>query len=292
MSEGEGSLLDPDFLRRLARLRMLVQRRLAGSSAGARLTTRRGQSVEFADHRRYALGDDPRRIDWNAYARLGELVVRLYVAEEDLTLHLLVDSSASLGVGAPPKIRVAKKLAAALGYVALAGGDRVTVAPFGAGLGPASPPRRGRRGVGLFLRRLDRIGASGETDLHRTVEQFLAQKPRPGVVALFTDLFDPAGYRRPLERLVAARHEVVLFHVLDADELDPPASGDVAFVDSERGERVDLTLDSRVVAAYRRRLAAFLEDVESFAKRRGIRYVRVGGDVEPEQALLRYLGAA
>src|SRR5687768_3577492 len=116
-----GSLLEPDFIRRLARLRILVRRRFAGAAGGARRSTRRGSSAEFADHRPYAFGDDVRRIDWNAYARLEELVLRLYVAEEDLTLYLLVDASRSLDHGTPPKIDVAKRVAAALAYVALSG---------------------------------------------------------------------------------------------------------------------------------------------------------------------------
>lgn len=286
------SLLDPAFIRRLERLRILVRRRFAGSAGGARRSTRRGSSAEFADHRPYHPGDDVRRIDWNAYARLEELVLRLYVAEEDVTLYLLIDTSASLSTGEPPKLDVAKKVAAALGYVALAGSERVAVMPFSSGIGRPLSPVRGKRRVGTLLRHLDGLAPDGETDLSRAVDQFLARRPKPGVVAVVSDLLDPGGYRRPLDRLVAERHEPSIFHVLDREELDPTPGGDLVLVDAERGARVEVSLDGRALAAYRARVDAFLSDARDYAKRRGMGYVRVGGDLPFEQALLDYLRAA
>ncbi len=286
-----GSLLDPDFIARLERLRLLARRRFAGTAGGARRSTRRGASVEFADHRAYAPGDDIRRIDWNAYARLEELVLRLYVAEEDLTVHLLVDRSASMGFGEPSKLEVAKRLAAALSYVSLAGSERVAVVPFGDRADRPLPPTRGKRRVGHVLRFLDGIQATGETDLAQAVDQFLARRPRPGLVVLLADLLDPGGWTRPLDRLLAEKHEPVLFHVLAAEELDPPSGGDFAFVDSERGTRVEVSLDARARRAYLARLGSFLEEVEGYARKRGISYVRVSGDDALEQALMSYLRA-
>lgn len=286
------SLLAPEFIRRLARLRLLARRRFAGAPGGTRRSRRKGQSVEFADHRPYALGDDVRRIDWNAYARLEELILRLYVAEEDLVVHLLVDTSASMGFGEPPKLEVAKRMAAALAYIGLSGSERVGVAPFAAGLGDPLAPTRGRRRIGTVLRFLDGLAATGETDLTRSVEAFVARRARPGLVVVLSDLLDPAGYQRPIDRLLTERHEPVLVQVLDAQELDPTPGGDFTLIDSERGDRVDVSLDARTVAAYRRRVAAFLEGAEAYAKRRGISYLRVGGEVSFEDALLAYLRAA
>ncbi len=283
------TLLDPAFLRRLARLRVVARRRFAGSAGGARRSLRRGASAEFADHRPYFAGDDVRRIDWNAYARLEELVLRLYVAEEELTLYLLLDTSRSLALGTPPKFDVARRIAAALGYLGLTGSERVAVVPFAGALGRGLPPARGARRVGALLRHLDALTPSGETDLARAVEQFLAGAPRPGVVAVISDLLDPGGYERALDRLAAARHEPVLFHVLDAEELAPTPGGDLVLVDAERGTRVEVTLDARAIAAYRARLDAFLAGVRGYAKRRGFAYVLAGGDVPFEEALLAWL---
>jgi uncharacterized protein (DUF58 family) len=285
-------LLDPDFIRRLARLRVLARRRFAGAAGGSRRSTRRGSSAEFADHRPYYHGDDVRRIDWNAYARLEELVLRLYVAEEDLTLYLLVDTSRSLATGDPPKIDVAKRVAAALGYVALTGSERVSVVPWGPGIRAPLAPVRGKGRIGTLLRHLDALSCEGETDLGRAVDELLARRPRPGLVAVVSDLLDPGGYQRPLDRLISARHEPALFHVLDAAEIEPESGGDLVLVDSERGTRVEVSLDHRAIAAYRARLTAFLDGVETWARRRGVAYVRAGGAVPFEEAMLEYLRAA
>ena len=261
------SLLDPDFIRRLARLRMAARRKFAGA-AGARRSLRRGSSVEFADHRPYYTGDDVRRIDWNAYARLEELILRLYVAEEDLTLYLLVDTSRSLAFGTPPKIDVARRIAAALGYVALSGSERVAVAPYGPGLREPLAPSRGRRRIGPLLRFLDALEVGGETDLARAVDELSARRSRPGLVAVISDFLDPGGYQRAVDRLLAEKHEPVLFHVLDREELEPAPAGDLVLVDAERGTRVEVSMDARAIAAYRARLRAFLEGIEAYAKKR------------------------
>lgn len=289
MNGGAPGLLEPEFLRRLARLRLLVRRRFAGAAGGSRRSTRRGSSAEFADHRAYVFGDDIRRIDWNAYARLEELVLRLYVAEEDVTLYLMVDASRSLAYGTPPKLEVAKRIAAALAYVALSGSERVTVIPFGAGLRRPMPAARGKRRIATALRFLEDVQAGGETDLDRTVDEFLARSPRPGLVAVVSDFLAPSGYTRPIDRLIGERHEPALFQVLDREELEPTPGGDLLLVDSERGTKVEVSLDDRAVGAYRARVRAFLEGLETYAKKRGIAYVRAGADIPLEDALLGYL---
>ncbi len=283
------TLLDPDFIRRLEQLRLQVRRKLAGAGAGARRSTRRGASVEFADHRAYSPGDDLRRVDWNAYARLGELILRLYVAEEDITVYLLVDTSRSLDVGEPKKIEVAKRMAAALGYLALAGSERVSIVPFSDRVRAPFPPARGRKRVAPMLKYLDALTPDGETNLDKTVETFLARRPRKGLVVVLSDLLDPGGYARPLDRLIAERHEVAVFHILDPSELEPE-QGDFVLVDSERGTRVDVSVDARVLAAYRKRLEAFLAGARAWAKKRGAHYSLVQGH-DLEAALLEYLRA-
>lgn len=292
------SLLDPAFLRRLSHLRLLARRRFAGVAAGARRSTRRGSSAEFADHRPYYPGDDIRRIDWNAYARLEELVLRLFVAEEDLSLYLLVDTSKSLSVGEPKtKLDTAKRVAAGLGYVALTGSDRVSVWPFTDGARPAMAPARGSKRVGALLRTLDSLEADGETDLSRAVDALLARRPRPGLVAVISDFLDPrvferGGLTRPLDRLISERHEPVLFHVVHPDELDPPVGGDLRLVDAERGTEVEISLDARALRAYRARVRHFLDELEGYAKKRGLFYGRVSTETDFEEVLLRYLRAA
>lgn len=283
------SLLDPDVLRRLARLRLAVRRRFAGVASGARRSRSKGSSAEFAEHRAYYPGDDVRRIDWNAYARLEELVLRLYVAEEDLSLYLLVDTSASLSIGEPRKIDVAKRLAAGLGYVGLSSSERVAVMPFASRLTTPFPPARGARRIGTLLRYLDALEPSGATDLGRAVDEFLARSPRPGLVVVISDFLDPAGFTRPIDRLIGERHEPVLFQVLDREELDPTPGGDLELVDAETGAKTEVSLDARAVRAYRARLDAFLAELAGYAKKRGLHYGLVGGQRPFEEVLIEYL---
>lgn len=291
MSEAPSALLDPAFLARLGKLRLLVGRRYAGSAGGSRVSVRRGSSVEFADHRPYAPSDDIRRIDWNAYARLDELVLRLYAAEEDVNVYLLLDTSASLAVGSPSKLEVARRVAASLGYLGLLGSERVAVQPYAGSLGRPLEAMRGRGKVGALMRYLVALAPSGETDLSRAVESFLARRPRPGLVILLSDLLDRGGYQRPIDRLLAARFEVVVFHVLDREELDPTLGGDLTLVDAESDAEVNVTLDARALRAYRGRLDAFLAGARDYCRKRGVRYVLVP-DEHFEDALLRYLRSA
>lgn len=231
-----------------------------------------------------------RRIDWNAYARLEELVLRLYVAEEDLTVHLLIDTSASLGFG--EKLDVAKRLAAAIAYVGLSGSERVAVVPWGSGLKKPLPPTRGKARIARVLRFLDELEPSGETDLAKAVDQLLVRRARPGLVVVISDFLDPAGWQAPIDRLLANRHEPALFQVLSREELDPlDLGGDVAFVDAERGGRIEVSLDGHVMEAYRARLYAFFDELETYARRRGISYVRTDADVPFEDALFTFLRA-
>jgi uncharacterized protein (DUF58 family) len=151
---------------------------------------------------------------------------------------------------------------------------------------------RGRRRIGALLKYLDGIEASGETDLSRAVDELCARSPRPGLVVVISDFLDPGGFKRPLDRLLSAKHEPVLFQVLDREELDPTPGGDLVLVDAERGTKVEVSLDERAVRAYRKRLETFLDQLTAYAKQRGLFYQRVGGDVPFDEALVAYLRAS
>jgi uncharacterized protein (DUF58 family) len=269
------SLLDPAYVRALERLRVELRRRVAGTRAGEHRAMRRGASVEFAEHRAYTPGDDPRRIDWNAYARLGDLVVRLYAAEEDVTVRLIVDGSASMGFGAPAKLDVARRLAAGVGHLALHGSERVALY-VGA---DARPPMRGPQRVHALLAALDAARAEGATRPDAAADAILrARAAGPGVAMLFSDLLDEGATLRAATRLAAARHEVTVVHVLAAEELDPGADGASVLRDSETGEDLELVLDDDARRAYRGELARFVEASEAALRRVGVRYVRAFAD--------------
>lgn len=287
------SLLDPETVRALDRLRLELRRRVEGARAGDRRSTRRGASVEFAEHRPYAPGDDPRRVDWNVFSRLGELVVRLSVAEEDVTLHLVVDASRSMAEGEPSKLHRARRLAAALGYLCLTGSERVALTVTADGAARPGDALRGRRRVGELLARLDALAPEGEAVMERAVDAVLSGVGRKaGVAVVLSDFLDESGAaQRAARRLCAARHETVAVHLLSEAELSPPLMGEVDLVDVETGHALRLTVDDEALAAYRARLDAWTSELDADLRRRGARYVRAFGDRAEVDVLTEALGA-
>jgi uncharacterized protein (DUF58 family) len=272
------TVFDEAFLRQLERLLLLMRSPVRGGLKGGRRSVKRGQSVEFADYREYALGDDLRQLDWNVYARLEKLFVKLFIEEEDVTVTLLLDASASMASGQPEKLLFAKRAAAALGYIALASEDRVTISVMA---GRASRRRSGLRGSGRVFRLLSDLSAvepaSGPTDLVVAARHAAAQLTGRGVVVLLSDLLDPAA-DRVIRELAATGSELVILHVLSPDELDPALEGDLRLVDAETGESVDVTADLGTLDAYKTRLAAWKQGFADLAARRRASYVDLSSD--------------
>ncbi len=284
------SLLDPSFVRELEHLRVELSRRVAGVRAGEHRSLRRGASVEFAEHRPYAPGDDPRRVDWNAFARLGELVVRLYAADEDVTVHLVVDASRSMSFGAPSKLSTAARLAAAIGYLCLTGSERVSLSVCVGGETSSRATMRGRRKLAELLASLDRLEARGHAPVDRAVDALVARHAgRPGVAVVLSDLLDAGAGVSAARKLAAARHETAVVHVLSAAELDAAALGEATLVDSETGDALDLALDDEARALYRDGLSRWIADVTATLQRRGVRYVQAFPGAQARDVVARVL---
>ena len=277
-SEVDPTVFDEAFLRQLERLLLLMRSPVRGGLKGGRRSVKRGQSVEFADYRDYTVGDDLRQLDWNVYARLERLFVKLFVEEEDVTVTLLVDASASMAGGQPSKLLFAKRAAAALGYVALASEDRVAVSSLA---GRAARRRVAMRGSGRIFRLLADLSsiesADGATDLLAAARHAAAQLHGRGVVILISDLLDPAA-DRVIRELAATGSELVVLHVLSPDELDPSLEGDLRLVDVETGDGIDVTVDLATIDAYRRRLAAWKAGFAEVAAKRRASYVDLASD--------------
>ena len=197
----------PEFLARLERLSLVSRRPFRGRLTGERKSPRKGQSVEFFDYRPYGVGDDLRYVDWNIFGRLERLHVKLFLDEEDLRVHLLVDASASMGVGG--KLAYAARLAAALGFVALVSLERVGAVLLRDRVAQAWPAARGRRHFVTLLEFLSRARADGATGLNRALESYAIGSREPGVAVVLSDLLDPAGFERGLRapHLVQPLHE-------------------------------------------------------------------------------------
>jgi uncharacterized protein (DUF58 family) len=281
-----GALLDPAFARELDALRRRLEIRARSGAAGERLARRRGGSAEFLEHRPYAQGDDPRRIDWLAFARTGEPVLKLFRAEEDAVVRIVVDGSASLAAGSPTKLLAAKRIAASLGYLALAESERAQVLVAGDGLVRTNEPARGRASLPRLLRDLDAIEPRGGTDLARAVEAAVKRSPRPGLLVVVSDFLDPGPFETSLLRAAAAGHDVGLVQVLCAEETAPSLDGDYALEDAETGAVVEVTLDAAAVAAYLAQLGGLFARLRRTAKRLGGAYVRAAND-EPAFAVVK-----
>ena len=285
------NLLEPDFVRELDALRRRLAIRARSGAVGDRTASRRGGAAEFEEHRPYVPGDDLRHLDWLAYARTGEAMLKLYRPEEDALLRLLLDASASLSYGQPPKLEVACRLAAAIGYLALSGSQRAQVlvaqprprsdATGPAGLGSSNTPRRGRAGLARLLQDLS-VEPRGTVDLSRAISQVVDQSVRPGMLVVLSDFFDQGPVIRALGRARSAGHDVALLQVLARSEIEPELEGDLCLVDSETGASLEVTVDANVANAYVLRLAGLIEELRAWARRHGATYVRTTTD-EPLQ---------
>jgi len=278
-NELDPTVFDESFLRQLERLGLLMKQPVRGGLKGGRRSVKRGQSVEFADYRDYALGDDLRQLDWNVYARLEKLFVKLFIEEEDVTITFLLDTSPSMAFGRPQKLLFAKRAAAALGYIGLASEDRVVVAALAGRMARRQGGLRGSGRVRRLLANLSAIrAADGTTDLVAAVRHAAAMLRGRGVVVLISDLLDP-GADRVIRELASTGSEVIVLHTLSPDELDPPLEGDLRLVDSETGEGIDVTADLATLDDYRSRLAAWQAGFAELAAKRRVAYVPLSTDV-------------
>ncbi len=266
-------LLDPSFTRELEALRRRLSVRARSGGGGERVAGRRGSSAEFLEHRPYAPGDDLRRVDWLAFARTGEPVLKLFRAEEDVVVRLVVDASASLDFGQPTKLSVAKRLAAAIGYMALASSERAQVVVAGDGLVRVNEPLRGRGTLARLLREIDVAGSERGTDLASAIDGTVLRAPRPGMLVVLSDFLDSGPFEAALGRAAAAGHDVAMMQVLSPEELDPPWEGDLALEDAETHEVLDVTLDDQAREAYVRRLRGLFALLRSTAKKLRATYV-------------------
>ena len=282
-------LLDAAFVRELEVLRRRLEIRARSGGSGEHIAKRRGGSAEFHEHRAYAPGDDMRRIDWAAYARSGEPVLKLFRAEEDIVARIVCDASASLAHGEPLKIDAARRLAAAIGYMTLARSERAQVFVAGEGITKESAAMRGRGGLSSLLKTLDAIAPKGGTDLAKAIDAVVQKSFRPGLLVTISDFFDSGPVMTALGRAAQAGHDVALVQVASPDEVEPSFEGDWALEDAETGAVVEVTMDAAAIEAYVLRFAGLCEELRTWARRHRAVYIRVRTDEPLEPALRRFV---
>ncbi len=281
------ALLEPEILNKLDLLDVQSRRVFLGRVKGDKRSKRRGTSVEFADYRDYSPGDEPRFIDWNAYARLDRLFVKLFVEEEDLYFHVLLDCSQSMDFGGPRKFDLARRLSAALGYIGLVNQNRVSVTAFSGDASKVFPLTRGRAGARRLFDFLEELEPSGQTNLLGAGRRFCLQQRNRGIALVISDFLDPAGYDDALGALLGRRYEVYALQILAPEEIAPPFRGDFRLVDSETGDETEVSVTSELLEHYAANLAEFQAALRQFCVSRGIQHMSVTSDADLEDLVLR-----
>jgi len=283
----------PEAIRRRLEPLMLVARKVrAGAIKGDRRSIKRGSSIEFADYRNYAAGDDLRQLDWNIYARLERPYIKLLEDEEDLAVHLILDASASMDFppeGEPDqhKLTCAKRILAGLAYISLTSNDRlVLTAVNGQGAATFGPTRGRARGIAA-LRFIADIAAAGITDLDSALDDYALRARRPGLTLVLSDMFSYEGrYLDGLNALLSRGHEVAFVHVLAPEEVQPQATGDLSLIDIETETKQEVTLDGAMRGLYQRRVAAWRDEIRDECLRRGAHYFPLVTDAPWERLIL------
>jgi uncharacterized protein (DUF58 family) len=286
------NLFDETTLRKLEQLTLIAERVRVGVMKGDRRSSKRGTSIEFADYRNYVKGDDLRRLDWNVYARLERPFIKLLEEEEDLSVHLLVDASASMywpDDEVNNKLNYALRLAGALGHIGLTTGDLMTVTLLNSQNEQRWGAYRGQQNSLRLLQFLENGRALGITDLNLSLRNYALRGGRPGLLFILSDLLSPNGYQDGLNALQARGYEVGLIHILSPDEIEPPVSGDLKLVDVETGADAEITLDATTLNLYRERLREWQTEIATFCANRHIHYIPLTTDLPWEKLVMQTL---
>lgn len=241
-------LLPPHLLARLERMELVSRKVFRGRLKGERRSKRKGQSVEFADFRNYVPGDDLRFVDWNLYARLDKLFLKLFLEEEDLHVYFLVDASPSMNFGDPTKFFAAKQLAAALAFVGMCRGDRVKIEFLGEE-NQASPIMRGRSQMPRMTEFIESVEPNQLFNFTDSIKRFCLRNSGRGIVVLLSDLMDKNGYESGLRLLVGQQMDIFLLHILSPEEMEPDLTGGAVSTSGSKtvkpGQSAVLNLASR-----------------------------------------------
>lgn len=290
----DDDLLDPTFMRKLDRLDVLSRKILAGKLQGERRSKRKGRSVEFADYRPYTTGDDLRFVDWNLYARLDRLFLRLFVEEEDLSVSILIDTTASMDWGQPDKLWYAKRLAAALGYIGLVNHNRVHLYGFAGDLVDPMSNLRGQRLIPPMLHFVRSQPVRQAGNLDSALRRFTLTQRLKGVVILISDFLEKGDIAAALRYVAGDRYDVYAIQVLSPQEMDPGQAamvGDLRLQDCEDEQMTQVSVTAALMKQYRANLQSFCGQVRQQCLRHGIAHTVTDTSVAFDKLVLGHLRA-
>jgi len=282
-------LLDPAFMARLDQLDVMSRKLLAGKLKGERRSKRRGQSVEFADYRNYVVGDDLRFIDWNVYARLDRLFLKLFLEEEDLSLYILLDVSKSCDYGEPNKAMYLKRVAAALGYVGLVNYNRVHLTAMSDGIVADTGAMRGRRRVSQMIDFVSKLQPSGESHFAEACKRFALAHRGKGVLVVLSDFFIKDGFENGLKYLAGGKYDLFAVQTLSPQEIEPDLQGDLKLRDLEDDDEAEVSITQPLLKQYKANLNAYCLALKDYVTNRGGTYLFSSTAVPFDTLVLNYL---
>ncbi len=282
-------LLSSEFMARLDQLDLMSRKLLAGKMKGERRSKRRGQSVEFADYRNYVIGDDLRFIDWNIYARLERLFLKLFLEEEDLSLYLLVDVSKSCDFGTPNKAFYIKQVAAALGYVGLVNYNRVHILAMADGVVTESGALRGRTKVNQMINFIDKLKPEGPSHFMDACKRFALQHRNKGVCVVLSDFFVKEGFEAGLRYIAGGKYDLFGIQCLAPQEIEPDLQGDLKLRDMEDDDMAEVSITQPLIKKYKENLNAYCLTLKDYLTRRGGTYLFTSTAVPFDTLVLNYL---
>lgn len=258
-------MFDSAFLKKLEYLSLVSRRVFQGQLLANRRARQLGSGIVFADHRNYNFGDDLRYLDWNVYARFGSRLIRRFEEEKDMNVYFLLDCSRSMSVGDPNKFDYARKVTAALAYIALADLDRVCIVAFADKICQMFPTIRGKQHILNVIRFLDALETVGNTtDMAASMNEFIGQKQHTGLAVVIGDFYDPKGFRTGLDELRYRNYEPHIIQIHDKRESDPFFRGDRQLHDVESGEFQEVTISENLIRRYKQKFASFLDEIKRY----------------------------
>ena len=243
----------------------------------------------FTDYRPYSPGDDTRNLDWGTYLRLDRLILRLFEEEADLPVYIFLDASRSMGFGAPSKFDYARRLAAAMAYIALINHDRVSLVAFADGVIAQMPASRSKDQLWRCVRFLERLDTAGGTNLKGAFRGFFGARRTRGLVIVVSDFMDREGYDRSFQVIREYRHDVFAAHLMSPEELEPTLAGEVLLLDSEQESATRTLITPEILRAYRAAALRYCEEIERFCRGHGWGYARASTRISLEELMLTAL---
>lgn len=277
----ENKIIDHILLKKLERFKLNTNILQSQGYNGGRKSNAKGSSMEFSDYKEYALGDDFRKIDWNAYGRFQKLYVKVFEEERQAKVNIFLDTSCSMDFGNPKKSFIAKRIAAALSYISLSHLDAVKIYSNGDHELTDTGYFNGKNVFGQLLKHIENASALSKNDLFQLIKK---RNYKKGITIIVSDLYSE-DVEEAIKYLAYMNQTVIVLHVLSKDELEPDLKGDLRFIDSETEEEKDLSITNSVLKAYEKTLKNFIVKNKESCRKYGGKYILLSNELSIEEML-------